>query len=116
MAELQNLPVTEQPGSVGGATQVPVAEQPAPLAQRMVSWEPNTHPSRTHPPCQAPISVPQSKEELEKYLAQLHSLCNKVKKKVKILEQINEENFDTLAELESKYESHAAKFQQLEEQ
>ena len=97
VAELQNLPVAEQPGSVGGATQVPVAEQPAPLAQRSVSWELDTQPSetRTHPPCQAPISVPQTKAGLEKYLMRLHSGYNNLKKKKKkrvfVLEQQQEE-------------------------
>ena len=94
--------VGEQNGfTVWDATNGQPARPLAEVAQPMVSWDPHLQPSvHSLPPCRAPIpdGFTLNKEELETYLHQLHSLCNRLKKRVKILEQISGEHYETMVE------------------
>ena len=63
------------------------------------------------PPCQADLSL----DLLRSTLTTLHSAHNKLKRRVVVLDQQQEENLDKLQELQLEIVSHDAKFQQIEE-
>ena len=103
----------------------PMAEQPAPLAHRTVSWkqgtstlaeQPTQQSRQPYPPYQAPVSV--DLRGLEQYLKRLHSAYSKLKRKVVILEQEQEEHADEQQKIQEKFpelmdlcDSHDAKCQ-----
>ena len=83
----------------------------------MVSWklgkDTPQQSRQAYPSCQAPISV--NLGALEQYLKKFLSSRNKLKRKVVILEQQQEENLERFRELQFEIDSHDVKFQQIEE-
>ena len=60
--------------------------------------------------------MPDGEEELERFCHQVHHSVNKVKQKVRRLEQVMLDDIQKLSDLNDIYNSHALKFVQAEDQ
>ena len=80
----------------GNKVAQPMAEQPAYVAHPRVTFEPDLPPISTLPPCRAqiPAAFSLDNEQLESFLASMHSLCRRLKKRVGLLEQESVEDIE----------------------
>ena len=118
MAEHGNMGTQWDWDAHGNKVAQPMAEQPANVAHPRVTFAPELPPISTLPPCRPPMPDPFSmeKEQLESFCHSMHSLCNRLKKRVGLLEKESIEDIHKFEELSDICQSHALRFVQAEDQ